>query len=108
MSEYHEDLALRLVAIKEINDEWRDLTKRYGAKVAKELREIAPSDPTILYDLSAITLVDSGATVEQAIKTVDSYTPKEWQNELEGARPIITNTIKKALRKAKQDEKTRK
>lgn len=60
MSKYHEDLALRLLDIKFINDEWQDLTKIYGVKVATELRKIAPSDPSILYDLSAISLIDDG------------------------------------------------
>ena len=98
MSKYHEDLALRLLNIKTINNEWRDLTKRYGAKVATELRKIAPSDPSILYDLSAISLMDDGITEEQAIKTVDNYSFKDWQRELEGAKPIITKTIKKMIK----------
>ena len=95
MSKYHEDLALRLLDIKFINDEWQDLTKRYGAKVATELRKIAPSDPSILYDLSAISLMDDGMTEKQAIKTVDNYSPRDWQQELRGAKPIIINIIKK-------------
>ena len=98
MGKYHEDLALRLLSIKNINDEWADLTKRYGVKVASELRKIAPSDPSILYDLSAISLIDDGATEKQALRTVDEYTAKEWEREFEGAKPIITNTIKKALK----------
>ena len=98
ISKYHEDLALRLLDIKIINDEWQDLTKIYGVKVATELRRIAPSDPSILYDLSAISLMDDGITEEQAIKTVDSYSPKDWQQELEGARLIIVNTIKRHLK----------
>ena len=103
MSRIHEDLALRLLDIKLINDEWQELTKRYGAEVATELRKIAPSDPSILYDLSAISLMDDGMTEEQAIKTVDSYSPKDWRQELEGARPIIVNTIEKAIKKADND-----
>lgn len=98
MSKIHEDLALRLLDIGFINDEWKDLTKRYGVKVAKELRKIAPSDPSILYDLSVISLMDDGMTEKQAIKTVDDYSPRDWKQELEGARPIIVNTIEKALK----------
>lgn len=98
MSKYHEDLALRLLDIKFINDEWQDLTKIYGVKVATELRKIAPSDPSILYDLSAISLMDDGMTEKQAIKTVDSYSPEDWRKELEGARPIIANTARKILK----------
>lgn len=97
MSRYHEDLALRLLNIKIINYEWQDLKKRYGAKVTAELRKIAPSDPSILYDLSAISLMDDGLAEEQAIKTVDNYSSKDWQKELEGAKPIIKKTIEKAL-----------
>ncbi len=97
MSRYHDDLALRLLNIKIINNEWQDLKKRYGAKVAAELRKIAPSDPSILYDLSAISLMDDDMAEEQAIKTVDNYTPKDWQKELEGAKPIIVDTIEKAM-----------
>ena len=96
MRKYHEDLTLRLLDIKLINDEWKDLTKRYGVKVATELKKIAPSDPSILYDLSAISLMDDGMTEEQAIKTVDNYSPKDWQQELEEARSIIVDTVKKA------------
>lgn len=79
MSKLHEDLAIRLLNIKFINDEWQNLTKIYGAKVTTELRKIAPSDPSILYDLSAISLMDDGMTEEQAIKTVNSYSPKDWR-----------------------------
>ena len=107
MGKYHEDLALRLLNIKFINDEWQNLTKIYGAKVATELRKIAPSDPSILYDLSAISLIDDGVTEEQAIKTVDSYSPEDWEQEFEGAKSIIVNTIRKAIRK-KQNNLTRK
>ena len=96
-NEYHEDLAIRLLDIKLINDEWQNLTKIYGIEVAAELRKIAPSDPSILYDLSAISLMDVGMTEEQAIKTVDNYSFKDWQRELKGAKPIIINTIKKAI-----------
>ena len=98
MSKLHEDLALRLLDIKFINDEWQDLTKIYGIKVDTELRKIAPSDPSILYDLSAISLIDDGVTEEQAIKTVDNYSPKDWQNELKDARPIIANTVNKMVK----------
>ena len=100
MTRLHEDLALRLLDIKLINDEWKDLAKRYGAKVARELRKIAPGDPSILYDLSAISLMDDGMSEEQAIATVDNYSHKDWEQELKGARPIIVNTIKKAINKA--------
>lgn len=89
MSKYHEDLALRSLNTKTINDEWRNLTKRYGAKVATELKKIAPNDPSILYDLSAISLIDNGMTEKQAIKTVNNYLSKEWQQELEAAKSII-------------------
>ncbi len=104
MSKIHEEMALRLLDIKLINDEWKDLTKRYGVKVAKELRKIAPSDPSILYDLSVISLMDDGMTEEQAIETIDSYSPEDWRKELGGARPIITKTIEKAI-KAKKGRK---
>ncbi|MBP5512769.1 hypothetical protein J6X73_01220 [Candidatus Saccharibacteria bacterium] len=96
MNDLHEDLALRLLDIKFINDEWKDLTKIYGVKVATELRKIAPSDPSILYDLSVISLMDNGMTEKQAIKTVDSYSLKDWQREFEGAKSIIVYTINKA------------
>ena len=56
------------------------------------------SYPSILYDLSAISLIDDGVTEKQAIKTVDSYSFKDWQQELEGARSIIVNTINKAAK----------
>ena len=107
MTKLHEDLARRLLDIKLINDEWSDLTKRYGAKVATELRKIAPSDPSILYDLSAISLIDDGMTEKQAIKTIDNYSFKNWQREFEGAKSIIVYTIRKAIRK-KQNNLTRK
>ena len=102
MNEFHEDLALRLLNIKLINDEWKDLSKRYGVKAATELRKIAPSDPSILYDLSAISLIDDGATEEQAIKTVDSYSPEDWRKELETAKPIIIKTIEKITKNNKR------
>ena len=94
MSKYHEDLALRLLDVKMINDEWKDLTKRYGVKVATELRKIAPSDPSILYDLSVISLMDNGMTKKQALETVDNYSHKDWSQELKGAKTIFISTIK--------------
>ena len=97
MNDYHEDLALRLIAIKQINDEWRSLTKKYGIKVSKELRKIAPSDPSILYDLAAISLMDENNTEEEAIVKVDGYTSEEWQLELNGFKPMITNFTERAL-----------
>ena len=104
----NEDIAERLVIIKDINERWQDITDNfYGAKVGKALKDIAPADPYILYDLSAISLINEGMSEQDAIKTVDNYTHKEWQRELEGFKPIIINTIKKALRKAGQYEKTR-
>ena len=42
--------------------------------------------------------MDDGMTEKQAIKTVDNYSPRDWKQELEGARPIIVNTIEKALK----------
>ena len=97
MSKYREDLALRLLNIKLVNNKWQDLTKIYGVKVATGLRRIAPSDPSILYDLSTISLVDDGMTEEQAIKTVDNYSFEDWQNELKDAKPIIANTVNKMV-----------
>ena len=105
MYDIHENLTLRLLDIRFVNDEWKDLTKRYGDKVAKELRKIAPGDPSILYDLSAISLMDNGMTEKQAVATIDNYSHKDWQQELEGARPIIVNTIKKAINKANNRRK---
>ena len=99
MRKYHEDLALRLLDIKFINDEWQDLTKRYRTKVIAELRKIAPSDPSILYDLSAISLMNDGMTEKQATKTIDNYSPKDWQKELEEVKSIIVNTIGRVIEK---------
>ena len=94
---YYEDITIRLCAIKDANDEWQDLTRKYGTKVAKELRRIAPSDPAILYDLAAIALIDDGMTEEQAVETVEKYSARDWRKELKDAKPIITDTIKKAM-----------
>lgn len=39
MIKYHEDLALRLLNIKLISEEWQDLTKGYGTKAASKLKK---------------------------------------------------------------------
>ena len=39
--------------------------------------------------------MDDGMTEKQAIKTVDNYSSRDWQQELKGAKPIIINSIKK-------------
>ena len=93
----NEDIAERLVIIKDINDRWQDITDNfYGAKVGKILKDIAPADPYILYDLSAISLINEGMSEQEAIKTVDNYTHKEWLRELEGFKPTITTLIDRA------------
>ena len=107
MNDYHEDLALRLIAIEQINGEWRSLDEKYGAKVARELRKIAPSDPSILYDLVVISLIDDGNTEEEAIAKVDNYTPEEWQHDLDGFIPTITNFTKKALEYERTHKRTK-
>lgn len=95
----NEDIAERLVIIKDINDRWQDITDNfYGAKVGKALKDIAPADPYILYDLSAISLINEGMSEQDAIKTVDNYTHKEWLRELEGFKPTITTLIDRADR----------
>ena len=46
--------------------------------------------------------MDDGATEKQAIETVNSYSPKDWQGELEGAKPIIIYTVNKALKEKRR------
>lgn len=92
----HEDIALRLVEIGELKDRWDDITKNYyGKEVAGLLKEVAPADPYILYDLSAISLMGEGMSEQDAIKTVDSYTHKEWLREFEGFKHTLTKAVDK-------------
>lgn len=92
----NEDLAFRLLEIGELKDRWQDITKHfYGAKVGKVLKEIAPADPYILYDLSAISLINEGMGEQEAIKTVDRYTHDEWLRELEGFKHTLTKGVDK-------------
>lgn len=64
----NEDLAIRLVEIGDLKDRWQDITKNfYGDEVATLLKEVAPADPYILYDLSAISLINEGKTEQDVI-----------------------------------------
>lgn len=91
-----EDIDVRLVEIGELKDRWKDITKNfYGDKVAGLLKEIAPADPYILYDLSATSLMGEGMSEQDAIKTVGAYTHKEWLREYEGFKHLLTKTVDK-------------
>lgn len=90
------DMVIRLVEIGELKDRWQDITKNfYGTKVAELLKEVAPADPYILYDLSATSLMGGGMSEKEAIKTVDAYTHKEWLREFEGFKHLLTKTVDK-------------
>ena len=98
----NEDIALRLADIGELKDRWQDITKNfYGRKVAGLLKEIAPADPYILYDLSAISLINEGMSEKEAIKTVDNYTHQEWLREFNGFKHTLTKTVDKILNEVK-------
>lgn len=91
-----EDLAFRLLEIGELKDRWQDITKHfYGAKVGNALKEIAPADPYILYDLSATSLMREGMSEQEAIKTVDNYTKDEWLREFNGFKHTLTKAVDK-------------
>lgn len=99
----NEDLAFRLVEIGELKDRWRDITKNfYGDEVATLLKEVAPADPYILYDLSVISLIDEGKTEQEALKIVDSYTHKEWLREFRGFKHTITKTADRLYKMSEQ------
>ena len=92
----NEDLAFRLLEIGELKDRWQDITTHfYGAKVGKALKELAPADPYILYDLSATSLINEGMSEQEAIKTVDKYTKDEWLREFNGFKHTLTKAVDK-------------
>lgn len=92
-----EDIAVRLFEIGDLKDRWDDITKNfYGKEVGALLKEIAPADPYILYDLSAFSLMsEDGLTEQEAIKKVDSYTHKEWLDEFKGFKHTLTKGVNK-------------
>ena len=92
-----EDIAVRLFEIGDLKDRWNDITKNfYGKEVAELLKEIAPADPYILYDLSAFSLMnEDGLTEQEAIKKVDSFTHKEWLDEFKGFKHTLTKAVDK-------------
>ncbi len=92
-----EDIAVRLFEIGDLKDRWNDITKNfYGKEVAGLLKEIAPADPYILYDLSAFSLMnEDGLTEQEAIKKVDSFTYKEWLDEFKGFKHTLTKAVDK-------------
>lgn len=95
----NEDLAIRLVEIGDLKDMWQDITKNfYGDEVATLLKEVAPADPYILYDLSAISLINEGKTEQEAIKTVDNYTHQEWLREFNGFKHTLTKGVDKTYK----------
>lgn len=94
-----EDLAIRLVEIGELKDRWQEITKRcYGAKVANFLKEVAPADPYILYDLSATSLIREGKSEQEAINEVDNYTHQEWLREFNGFKHTLTKAVDKVYK----------
>lgn len=92
-----EDIAVRLFDIGDLKDRWQDITKNfYGKEVAGLLKEIAPADPYILYDLSAFSLMsEDGLTEQEAINKVDSYTHDEWLQEFKGFKHTLTKGVDK-------------
>lgn len=92
-----EDIAVRLFDIGDLKDRWDDITKNfYGKEVAGLLKEIAPADPYILYDLSAFSLMsEDGLTEQEAINKVDSYTHDEWLHEFKGFKHTLTKGVDK-------------
>lgn len=90
-----EDIALRLAHIGELRDRWDDIAKNfYGEKVAEMLKEIAPADPYILYDLSVYSLMSGdGLTEKEAISKVDDYTHDEWLQEFRGFKHTLTKAV---------------
>lgn len=95
------EMALRLIEIGELKDRWKDITKNfYGKEVAGLLKEIAPADPYILYDLSATSLINEGMSEQDAIKTVDNYTHKEWLQEFKGFKHALTKTVDRIYKDA--------
>lgn len=95
------DIVIRLVEVGELKDRWQDITKNfYGRKVAELLKEVAPADPYILYDLSAMSLMGEGLSEKEAIKKVDSYTHKEWLREFNGFEHLLTKTVDKMYKEA--------
>ena len=96
-----EDIAVRLFEIGDLKDRWDDITKNfYGKEVGALLKEIAPADPYILYDLSATSLMGGGMSEKEAIKTVDAYTHKEWLREFNGFEHLLTKTVDKMYKEA--------
>lgn len=95
----NEDLAFRLVEIGDLKDRWQDITKNfYGDEVATLLKEVAPADPYILYDLSAISLINEGKSEQEALKIVDNYTHQEWLDEFNGFKHTLTKGVDKAYK----------
>ena len=95
------DIMLRLVEIGELKDRWKDITKNYyGKEVAGLLKEVAPADPYILYDLSATSLMGGGMSEKEAINTVDAYTHKEWLQEFKGFKHALTKTVDRIYKDA--------
>lgn len=96
----NEDLAIRLVEIGNLKDRWQDIAKNfYGDEVATLLKEVAPADPYILYDLSAISLINEGMDKQETLKIIDSYTPQEWLREFNGFKHTLTKGVDKAYKK---------
>ena len=100
------EIVVRIAQVAELKDRWRDITKNfYGTKVAGLLKEIAPADPYILYDLSAMSLMGGGMSEKEAIKTVDAYTHTEWLREFNGFKHLLTKTADKMYKEAMANAK---
>ncbi len=107
----HDSLARRLVNELEICILWDDIEPRYGSKLTKQLKERFPSDPYLLYDLTALSLISEGKRPQdEVLDILDGYTPKEWEYEFKMQSHMFDSVINmykpkilKAIEEGKKD-----
>lgn len=88
----YEEIAERMAEAVELEESWKDVEKVYGAKAARQLKELTPADPLLLHDLMVISHLNDGKTRKEVQKLLDGYTKKDWEYDMAN----FSHTIKRA------------
>ncbi len=88
-----EVMAQRLVDAVELEYLWRVVADIYGKKVAETMKKILPADPLYFKDYFVFSWLKEGKTESEIQEMLDSYTYKDWEQELDGCLPSIKKML---------------
>lgn len=96
-----EVMAQRLLDAVELEYLWQIVSDTYGKRVAKTMRDLLPADPLYFKDFFVYGWLNEGKSKEEIQKMLDSYTIKDWEDELDKALPHIKNILQRVRDNAK-------